>query len=72
MKIYLSACRVNAGMTQAEWAEKLNVTKQTVANWEKGITRPKMDQVIIMSQLSGIPIEHIFLPKVSTILTEKG
>ena len=36
-KISLAAARVNAGLTQAETAEKMGVTKRTIINWEKGI-----------------------------------
>lgn len=67
MNIYLNAVRTNAQMTQEEWAEKLGVTKQTVANWEKGLTVPKLDTVKKMSEMSGVPVECIFLPSRTTI-----
>ena len=34
-KISLEAVRVNAGMSQKEWAKKLGVSNNTVINWEK-------------------------------------
>lgn len=34
MKVSLKAARVNANLTQIEAAKKLNVTKDTIANWE--------------------------------------
>ena len=37
-KISLEAVRVNAKMTQKEWASKLGVSNSTVVNWEKGNT----------------------------------
>ena len=63
MKIYLNAVRANADMTQDEWAKKLGVDKQTVSNWEncKGGGEPTMSQLRTMSELSGIPVEYIFL-----------
>lgn len=34
-RISLEAVRVNANMTQKEWAERLGVSNNTVVNWEK-------------------------------------
>ncbi len=64
-KINLVAVRANAGKTQDEWAELLEVTKQTVGNWESGKTCPTLAQVRKMSELSGIPLDFIFVPEKS-------
>lgn len=61
-RISLEAVRVNAKCTQKEWAKKLGVSNTTVVNWEKGNTEPSLSQLKIMSQLSGIPIDFIFMP----------
>lgn len=61
-KISLEAVRVNAGMSQKEWAKKLGVSNNTVINWEKGNTEPTLSQVREMSLLSGIPMDFIFVP----------
>ena len=61
-KISLEAVRVNAGMSQKEWAKKLGVSSNTVINWEKGNTEPTLSQVREMSLLSGIPMDFIFVP----------
>ena len=61
-KISLEAVRVNAKFTQKEWAEKLGVSNNTVVNWEKGNTEPSLSQLRTMSELSGIPIDFIFVP----------
>lgn len=61
-KIRLEAVRVNAGLTQKEWAKKLGVSSVTVVNWEKGETEPSLSQVRMMSELSGIPMDFIFVP----------
>ncbi len=60
MKIFLDAVRVNAGMTNAEWARELGVTSATVTNWESGATKPNLEQIRRMSELSGIPMDYIF------------
>ena len=61
-KISLEAVRVNAGMSQKEWAKKLGVSNNTVINWEKGNTEPTLSQVRERSLLSGIPMDFIFVP----------
>ena len=61
-QISLEAVRVNAKMTQKEWAEALGVSNGTVVNWEKGNTEPSVSQLRTMSQLSGIPMDFIFVP----------
>ena len=65
-KINLAAVRVNAGKTQEEWAELLKVSKQTVSNWESGKTCPSLSTVRTMSELSGIPLDFIFVPEQSS------
>lgn len=64
-RISLEAVRVNAKMTQKEWAEMLGVSNATVINWEKGKTEPSLSQLKTMSKLSGIPMDFIFVPDTS-------
>lgn len=61
-KIKLAAVRVNANMTQAEWAKALNVDKSTIYNWESGKGEPSASTLRKMSELSGIPMDFIFVP----------
>ena len=61
-KISLEAVRVNAKMTQKEWASKLGVSNSTVVNWEKGNTEPSLSQLREMSRVSGVPMDFIFVP----------
>jgi len=60
VKISLAAARVNAGLTQSDVAEKLGVTKQTILDWEKGRSEPKVSQAIEMSELFNMPLSAIF------------
>ena len=61
-EITLEAVRVNAKKTQKEWAKLLGVTSATVVNWEKGNTEPTLSHIRKMSELSGIPMDFIFVP----------
>ena len=59
-QISLTAARVNAEMTQQDVAKALKVSKQTIVNWEKGKTEPKMQQSRALSNLYKIPLDYIF------------
>ena len=62
MRISIKAARVNAEMTQEELADKLGVNKTTIINWESGKSEPAWSQLKRISELSGIPIDYIFVP----------
>lgn len=57
MKISIAAARVNAGLTQAELAEKLNINVATLISWEKGKTQPKASQMSEISNITQIPAD---------------
>ena len=62
-KISLEAARVNAKLTQKELAEILGVSNATIVKWEKGNSEPNLTQLRKISELSGIPLDFIFLPE---------
>lgn len=61
LQISLAAARVNAGMTQEQVAKQMNVSKNTVVNWEKGKTEPSISQSKILSKIYNMPLDYIFL-----------
>ena len=60
--ISLKAARVNAELTQDEAAVKIKKTKQTIVNWENGVTEIKYKDLVALSQLYDMPLEYIRLP----------
>lgn len=64
--ISLAACRINANMTQDEWAKELDVSTTTVKNWEKYIHKPPIDKAILISKKSKIPLDFIILCPLSS------
>ena len=48
-KFKLHAARVNAGLTQADVAKILNRNKQTIVNWENGVTEIKVSDLLRLS-----------------------
>ena len=65
-RIGLAAARVNAGLSQAEVAEKLHVSNKTVCNWENGKAIPSFATVNSLSDMYKIPVDFIFIPKKAT------
>ncbi len=65
VRINLAACRVNANMKQTEWAAEIGVNPATIINWESGKTQPNTSQLRKISELSGIPMDYIFVPEKS-------
>lgn len=61
-KISMAAARVNAKMTQDNVAKEMNVTKQTIVNWENGKVIPKPAQFKMFCMIVGAPEDAIFLP----------
>ena len=59
MRITLKAARINKGLTQADVAKALNVTKKTVGSWEKGKTMPKIDKIEHLCSLFGCSYDDI-------------
>ncbi len=62
-KISLKAARVNAEMTQDDVAHRLHKTKQTIVNWENGVTDIKFNDLRALSELYAMPIEYLNIPE---------
>lgn len=62
IKISLAAARVNANKSQEELAKEMEVTRNTLANWENGKTRINKAQLHLFCELCCIPVGNIFLP----------
>ncbi len=55
--------RIDKGMTQDELAEKLNVTRQAVSNWERGKTQPDIETLGKMAEIFGMSVEELIYGK---------
>jgi putative transcriptional regulator len=55
--------REDRGWTQAELAEQLDVSRQTVHSIEKGKYSPSLPLAFKISQVFGRPIEEVFSPE---------
>lgn len=63
MKMTLRAARSNANLTQAEAAKKLNVSRDTISNWETAKSFPDAIKIRDIERVYGITYDEIiFLP----------
>ena len=55
--------RVNAGLSQEELAEKVNVSRQSVSKWETNLALPQIDKVLLICELFGISTDTLLYDK---------
>lgn len=55
----IAACRKQAGMTQAELAEKLNYSDKTISKWERAEGLPDLVVSQNIAELFGVPLDAL-------------
>ena len=55
----LRQARTQAGLTQAQAAEKILVSRQTVSNWETGKSFPDLLSIVRCSELYGVSLDAL-------------
>lgn len=55
----LTQARKAAGLTQADAAAKLNVSRQAVSRWESGQSKPSTEKLLALGGLYGISIDQL-------------
>lgn len=56
-KIY--TLRTQAGMSQAAFAEKLQVSRQTVSKWELGTSYPEIEKLLAISSMFHVTTDYL-------------
>ncbi len=51
--------RKNLGITQADFAERLSVTRQTVSRWENGSVMPDIDKIGDIASILGVSCDYL-------------
>lgn len=57
--MHLKAARVNAGFTQKQAAEALNISKGTLANYEKYRTKPDIEMSKRIAKLYNVTVDDL-------------
>ena len=55
----LKNARIEAGLTQEKAAEKIDVSRQTIANWENEKSYPDIISVIALSDLYSVSLDEL-------------
>ena len=55
----IKAIRKSKGLSQEELAIRLNVVRQTVSKWERGLSVPDSDMLIAMSEVLETPVSTL-------------
>lgn len=63
--------RKKHGLSQEQLGGKINVTRQTISNWELNETTPNLEQLKQLSKVLKISIDELVDNDISNILIEK-
>ncbi|MBD5522289.1 MAG: helix-turn-helix transcriptional regulator [Lachnospiraceae bacterium] len=59
MSRFIKQCRINAGLTQEQLAEKMGVSNVSVQNWESGRTKIELGRFTELSSVFNVPVEQL-------------
>lgn len=62
----LQAIRHKHGITQEEFAQQLNVTRQAVSKWESSRGYPEMEKILYICNHYGVTMDELFQDEVSS------
>ena len=55
----LKELRIEKGLTQKQLAKELNVSEDSVYNWEKGRSEPSINDLIILATMLDVTIDYL-------------
>ncbi len=55
----IAALRKQAGWSQEELSERLDVSRQSISKWEGGLAAPTIDKLLEMSRLFGVSTDYL-------------
>ena len=67
MEQRLIALRKEKGLTQAQLAEAINICRQSISDWERGVTKPTQDNLLLLSELYGVSVDYLLGKDVSPV-----
>ena len=63
--------RKDLKFSQEQLAEKIDVTRQTISNWELGETSPNPEQLKLLSKALNVSIDELLNNDVKSIIIDK-
>ena len=67
MKVSMKAARINAGLTQKDVCDAVNIAESTLIRWEKNETFPTAPQLVKLCDLYKCRVDDIFIPETLTL-----
>lgn len=56
---FIKKCRIDAGLTQEQLAEKMGVSITSVQNWESGRTNIEIKKYLSLAEIFNVPVEKL-------------
>ena len=53
--------RKEKGISQEKLAEYMEISRQAVTKWESGTSKPSTENLLKLSELFGVEVEHLLL-----------
>ena len=63
--------RKKSGLSQEQLGDMVNVTRQTISNWELGETAPNPEQLKLLSKALNISIDELLDNDIQNVVVEK-
>ena len=55
----LRELRIKSGLTQKKLADMMNVSSQSILNWENGIFEPNLSQIVQLADIFGVSVDYL-------------
>jgi transcriptional regulator with XRE-family HTH domain/ADP-ribosylglycohydrolase len=66
----INKLRIEAKLTQAQFSEILGVSQQSVQKWERGVSSPDLEKLILMSKYFDISLDALILANDNRVVEE--
>lgn len=68
----INKLRISRGWNQVQLAEKLNITKQTVSNWENENIQPSIEMLVRIAKLFRVSSDYLLGLDETPIINVEG
>lgn len=55
----LRTLRLSQNLTLEQLANELNLVKQTIGNWEKGVRTPSLEASIVLAEFFNVSLDYL-------------
>lgn len=69
---YIAAKRKQFGMTQADLAEKMNVTDKAVSKWERDLSYPDVATLPKLAEIFNVTVDELLRERQATLPKDKS